>query len=372
MPTQPTVSVLMPVRNAAAYVASSVGSLLRQTLNDFELLVINDGSTDATLEIIRSFSDRRIRVIGDHHNYGIAARLNEGLDSAAGRFIARMDADDIAAPRRLARQVDFLSANETVDLVGSAAAYIDVHGGLIGAPREYPLTDFEIKLRLLTSNCLLHPTVMFRRRGTDFRYSTEFQFAQDYELWLRLAEEKTYANLPEVLLLQRRHDGAVSFEKRVEQKRLAGVALKRFARDFASFSLADPVAAVLVDPSDLRPSDCSTFEGAINFLLFMADTMKNKSAARGQLPSDFISQEIVFFAMRCFYSALVGRQFSSIIELAATVDRSSAGRGMTTAIFGSVFRYSRQRRRLNREGNALGKSLVEQGWQLGAATAPDR
>jgi hypothetical protein len=259
-----------------------------------------------------------------------------------------------------------------VDLVGSAAAYIDVHGGLIGAPREYPLTDFEIKLRLLTSNCLLHPTVMFRRRGTDFRYSTEFQFAQDYELWLRLAEEKTYANLPEVLLLQRRHDGAVSFEKRVEQKRLAGVALKRFARDFASFSLADPVAAVLVDPSDLRPSDCSTFEGAINFLLFMADTMKNKSAARGQLPSDFISQEIVFFAMRCFYSALVGRQFSSIIELAATVDRSSAGRGMTTAIFGSVFRYSRQRRRLNREGNALGKSLVEQGWQLGAATAPDR
>lgn len=372
MPTQPTVSVLMPVRNAAAYVASSVGSLLRQTLNDVELLVINDGSTDATLEIIRSFSDRRIRVVGDHHNYGIAARLNEGLDLATGRFIARMDADDIAAPHRLARQVDFLSANETVDLVGSAAAYIDVHGGLIGAPREYPLTDFEIKLRLLTSNCILHPTVMFRRRGADFRYSTEFQFAQDYELWLRLVEDKTYANLPDVLLLQRRHDGAVSFEKRAEQKRLAGVALQRFARDFASFSLADPVAAALVDPNDLGLSDSSSLENAINFLAFLAREMEKKYSARGRLPTDFVSQEIAFFAMRCFYSALVGRQFSSIPKLAATVVRGSSGHGMTTAVLGSVSRYWRERRRLNREGGALRKLLVEQGWQLGAATAPDR
>lgn len=372
MSTQPTVSVLMPVRNAAAYVASSVGSLLRQTLDDFELLIIDDGSTDDTLEIIRSLSDRRIRIVGDHNNYGIAARLNEGLDLAAGRFIARMDADDIAAPYRLARQADFLAAHEGVDLVGSAAAYIDARGRLIGAPREYPLIDFEIKFRLLTSNCLLHPTVMFRRRGADFRYSTEFKFAQDYELWLRLLEEKTYANLPDVLLLQRRHDGAVSFEKRVEQKRLAGVALKRFARDFASFSLADPVAAVLVDPNDLGLSDGSSLENAINFLAFLAREMEKKYAARDRQPSDFISQEIAFFAMRCFYSALVGRQFSSIPKLASTVVRSSAEHGMTTAVFGSVSRYWRQRRRLNREGDALRKSLVEQGWQLGAATAPDR
>lgn len=362
----------MPVHNAQAYIALSVRSLLRQTLDDFELVIINDGSTDETLRILASITDRRIRLLGDDQKRGISFRLNEGLDLANGRFIARMDADDIAAPNRLARQVEFLDRRTDVDLVGTAVAYIDEYGHFAGAPREYPVEDFEIKCRLLTSNCLLHPTVMFRQRGDVFRYSTDFRFAQDYELWLRMASQKVYANLPEVLLLQRRHNDAVSFGRRVEQQAFAVTALQRYARDFAGFDLSDEVAAVLVDPADQASSNRFLFLEAME--LIMAIGLKRRETARfsDSASHDFVLQEICFFALRGIFSSFRKVDVAALSFLVATLGKRLSELGALTAVPSSIKRYLESQRRFSRDGRALQKSLVEVGLQLGAAKGGDR
>ncbi len=362
----------MPVRNAQAYIALSVRSLLRQTLDDFELLIINDGSSDETLRVLQSITDHRIRLLGDDQKRGISFRLNEGLDLANGRFIARMDADDVAAPSRLARQVEFLDRRAEVDLVGTAVAYIDEEGHFVGSPREYPFSDFEIKCRLLTSNCLLHPTVMFRQRDDIFRYSTDFGFAQDYELWLRMASQKVYANLPEVLLLQRRHCDAVSFERRVEQKGFAVTALQRYVRDFAGFDLSDGLAAVLVDPADQTSSNRFLFLEAMELLTAIGLKSRETAGFSDVTTRDFVLQEVCFFALRGISRSFRKVDMAALPALVATLGKRLFELGALTAVPRSIKRYLVNQHRLSRDGRALQRSLVEAGWQLGVAKGGDR
>jgi len=362
----------MPVRNAQAYIALSVSSLLRQTLDDFELLVINDGSTDETLGVLASIADRRIRVLGDDQQRGISFRLNEGLGLANGLFIARMDADDIAAPSRLARQVEFLDSHAGVDLVGTAVAYIDEDGNFMGVPREYPVSDFEIKCRLLTSNCLLHPTVMFRQRDDFFRYSTDFYFAQDYELWLRMGSQKVYANLPEVLLLQRRHCDAVSAERRAEQKGFAVTALQRYARDFAGFDVSDELAAVLVDPADQASSNRLLLLEAMELLIAIGLKSRETAGFSDATSRDFVLQEVCFFVLRGISRSFRKVGVAALPPLVATLGKRLFELGALSAVPRGITRYLVNQHRLSRDGRALHRSLVEAGWRLGAAKGGDR
>jgi glycosyltransferase involved in cell wall biosynthesis len=216
----PTVSVLMPVHNADRYVAQAVESILGQSWNDWEFLVIDDGSTDRSRSILERYTtrDHRIRLTG-RPNTGYTVALNELLTQASGEFVARMDADDVALPHRLARQVEFLRANPGVICVGSAVHFIDDAGRFLrdGHPA---LENEEIQQRILAGDCVLnHPSVMMRRDAVQSvgGYRVEFEPAEDLDLWLRLAEIGQLANLADPLMNYRQHPASFSEQHQMLQ-----------------------------------------------------------------------------------------------------------------------------------------------------------
>ena len=200
----PRVTVLMPVYNAAAYVADAARSILHQTWSDFELLVIDDGSTDDSARIVASLGDPRIRLVRADRNIGLTATLNKGLALARGALIARQDADDLSEPERLERQVAFLDANPAVALVGSWYRKIDAAGRLLG-DRRLPTHDAPLRWALLSHCPIVHSAAMFRRDAIAEAggYDDRFAYAQDYELWSRVAGRHRLANLPEFLVRYR-------------------------------------------------------------------------------------------------------------------------------------------------------------------------
>jgi glycosyltransferase involved in cell wall biosynthesis len=210
----PLISVCMPVYNAQRYLAAAVESILGQTLGDFEFLILDDGSTDGSPEVVRRYaeSDPRIRLTS-RPNKGLAPTLNELIDQARGESLARMDADDVALPERFARQVAYLRAHPECVLVGCRVRLIDPDGD--------PLCDWcnrqdhealdAVFLRGEFSTEISHPAIMMRRADVlavgKYR---EFPVIEDVDLFLRLAERGRIANLPEVLLLYRIHAENIS------------------------------------------------------------------------------------------------------------------------------------------------------------------
>lgn len=205
----PTVTVLMAVHNAEPYLAEALDSLLAQTYRDFELLVVDDGSTDGSSARLDAYarSDRRIRLLRHERNQGLTASLNHGLAQARGRYIARQDADDRSAPRRLARQVAFLEAQPEVALVGSWYRQIDPEGLVLGAP-SLPCQTTVLRWALHFYCPFVHSAVMFRRTVVPDAvgpYDGRWPYAMDYELWTRIADQYPVANLPEPLVDWRYH-----------------------------------------------------------------------------------------------------------------------------------------------------------------------
>jgi glycosyltransferase involved in cell wall biosynthesis len=230
----PTVSALMPVYNAEPYLAEAVESILGQTFADFEFLIVNDGSTDRSGAILERYAarDRRIRLTS-RPNTGYTVALNQLLDLASGEFVARMDADDVALPQRLARQVDYLRAHPDVVCVGSAVHMIDAAGRFLR--NGHPGMDHEaIQQRALAGDCPLnHPSVMMRRAAVEAvgGYHAEFEPAEDLDLWLRLGEVGRLVNLPEVLMKYRQHVASFSEQyQRLQLERSAAAVLETCLR----------------------------------------------------------------------------------------------------------------------------------------------
>ncbi len=199
---RPRVTVLMPAYNAARYVRAAVASILAQTYADFELLVLDDGSTDGSGDIVDEVADRRIRLVRNEANLGLTRSLNRGLGLARGELIARQDADDLSAPDRLTKQVEFLDAHPDVALVGSWYRKMDAAGALLGA-RHLPEDHALLRWALLFYCPFVHSAVVFRRHVVvDERsaYDERFVYAQDYDLWSRLARRHRVANIPAVLV----------------------------------------------------------------------------------------------------------------------------------------------------------------------------
>jgi glycosyltransferase involved in cell wall biosynthesis len=199
------VSVLMPVYNCEKYVAQAIESILHQTFESFEFIIINDASTDHTQEIIASFQDPRIRVYQNSTNLGLTRSLNIGIDLCKGKYIARMDGDDISHPDRLARQVTFLEDHPHTGLVGTDYERIASDGTRSGKIITHR-TDWQlVHWMLYFENPIAHPTVCLRSdlirevKG----YDENFRYTQDYDLWDRLSGITHLANLPELLLFRR-------------------------------------------------------------------------------------------------------------------------------------------------------------------------
>lgn len=200
----PILSVVMSVYNAEKYLEQSIESILSQSFTDFEFIIIEDCSTDNSLEILKNYEkqDSRIRVIQKTENKrmrGFIENLNIGLSEARGKYIARMDADDISHLDRFEKQVIFLDSHPNVFMVGSAINFIDENGKLI---RKYEAleTDYEIKKQMIKKISIYHPTIMFRNYK-EVRYREKMFYCEDYDLYLRLMlQDKIFANFSEALL----------------------------------------------------------------------------------------------------------------------------------------------------------------------------
>jgi glycosyltransferase involved in cell wall biosynthesis len=225
----PLVSVAMPVRNAERFLEEAIESVLCQTLRDFELLVIDDGSTDGSLGILRRYeaADPRVR-LGSRENRGLVATLNEMLDQARGTFLARMDADDVSLEERFARQVAFLEGEPEVVCVGGAFELIDEKGRLL-TRLQPPVRDDEIQRVALAGHTPIAPAAMMRRAALEAvgGYDSGMRLVEDLDLYLRLGELGSLANLEETVLRYRLHPGSVSGQDPVEQHRKAREACER-------------------------------------------------------------------------------------------------------------------------------------------------
>jgi glycosyltransferase involved in cell wall biosynthesis len=226
---KPIVSVILPVYNGAKYVSQSIESVLKQTFSNFELLIINDGSTDESLSIIESFHDQRIKVI-NQENKGIIATLNTGIALSQAKYIARIDADDIwSSPDKLSKQMEFLSENPNCVVLGTWANIID-ENGTETLLLSYPETDREIRSKMLTKCCLIHPSIVFNKEiclkvgGFD----EQEKYVEDYGLWLRMGQFGTFANIPEYLMSYRIHQDSVTQQKNFVQSKNSLELIKKY------------------------------------------------------------------------------------------------------------------------------------------------
>jgi glycosyltransferase involved in cell wall biosynthesis len=203
------VSVLMPVYNASLFLKEAIDSILAQTLTEFELLIINDGSTDNSEMIVDGYKDMRIKHVKLPINGGIVNALNVGLDLAQGEYIARMDADDIAIVNRLEIQTKFMDDNPVIGAAGSWVTYFGVKSGLIKTPAVHQ----EILWTLLSGSALFHPTVIFRAsvvRNLSIKYPDDYPHAEDYAMWIELSKKIKLANIQESLLNYRWTDTSIT------------------------------------------------------------------------------------------------------------------------------------------------------------------
>jgi glycosyltransferase involved in cell wall biosynthesis len=235
MRNKPKISVIMSVYNGEKYLGEAIESVLGQTFTDFDFIIVNDGSTDGSLEIIQSYHDERIRVMNNESNLGLTKSLNKAIKESGGEYIARQDADDISLPDRFGEQVRFLEKHQEVALLGTSVYRIDSNGKTIG--KMIMLARPTMK-DLLRGNQFNHGSVMFRRRLLDDvdGYNDLFRYVQDYELWLRIARHHEVRNLTRILYKLRVHNQNVRFTN-VEEATLYNILARKLAKE----SLADKV-----------------------------------------------------------------------------------------------------------------------------------
>ncbi len=209
------VTVLMPVYNAEKYIGEAIQSVLDQTYASFELLIVNNGSTDNTVSIIHSYPDLRIRLIGEERK-GISFALNTGLHAAKGSYIARFDADDICLPRRLEKQVDFLDAHPDYVLTGTDAEYIQENGDHLFDFRSISYSYDQILHRLYQYCPFIHSSVMYRKEAVlnAGGYSHFAHHFEDYFLWVNLVKSGKCCNLPEPLIKVRFNPGSLTIDEK--------------------------------------------------------------------------------------------------------------------------------------------------------------
>ena len=240
---EPLVTVLMPVYNGAAYLKDAIESVLWQTYVDFVFLIVNDGSTDDTENIILSFNDSRIQYVKNAENLKLVNTLNKGLSLVRTKYVARIDADDVSLPDRLERQVSYMEQNPDVGVVGT---WCRTFGEGIPAVIKYEVANSDICFRQLYQIQIVHPSCMMRMsvlNQLDLVYDESYLHAEDYELFTRLSHITKLANIPEILHLYRKHDEAVSILYKNQQKENSLRVIKR------EFSI------VGVNISDLQAED---------------------------------------------------------------------------------------------------------------------
>jgi len=203
----PKISVLMPVYNAAPHLKQAIDSILDQTYTDFELIIVDDGSTDNSLEIAGAYRDPRVNILQNKENLGISATLNRGIDHCAGQFIARMDADDYSYPLRLQKQIEYMDAHPECALISAATRVVSNDGGFV-RQENFPPEFFYYNL---TFTCwIYHPTAMYRRNVVYEVGKYSEPYSEDFDLWWKISREHVIHHLNEILLDYRESKSSLS------------------------------------------------------------------------------------------------------------------------------------------------------------------
>lgn len=217
--SRPLVSVILPMYNAEKTIAECMDSIIRQTYTNIEIIVIDDGSTDNSVEIVKKYVDKRIKIYRYRHNY--IANLNRGFLRCNGKYIARMDADDRMCPMRISAQVDVLEKHTNVSVCCSV---MKKYGCTDDVKYGYNGVIPNLKILLLRGNFLAHPTMMFRKSilQKEFKYKKAYIYAEDYKLWVDMAlKDIVFYNIPEALVEYRRSKNQVSYLYNDQQRMTA-------------------------------------------------------------------------------------------------------------------------------------------------------
>lgn len=210
------VSVIMPVRNAESFLEEALNSITNQTYKNIEIIVVDDASSDKSAEILKKYQekDKRIKVIKNEEQLGVAGSLNEAIKNSSGVYLARMDADDLMQTARIAKQVEYLEKNPLTIALGTWVYEIDEKGNLLGK-RTLPLKHKDIYQMMYYAMGLQHPTIMFNRKllPKNFNWYQDIKYAEDLDLLFRLSKWGKLANLGEFLLFYRIHKGNLSLRR---------------------------------------------------------------------------------------------------------------------------------------------------------------
>jgi glycosyltransferase involved in cell wall biosynthesis len=248
----PIVSIVMAAFNEEKYIAEAIESVLNQSFTEFEFIIINDGSTDKTEAIILSYNDPRIRYIKNEQNLKLIASLNKGLKTANGKYIARMDSDDVCVPSRLEKQVAFMEAHPEIGISGAQLLVFGSEEGVM----QYPLSHEDIKLRLFITSCFGNNVVIFRKElleAHDLYFPQGYLHAEDYKCWTNWVAVTKTANLSENLVKYRSHANSVSVQHRTLQRATRNRVRKEYISN--AFTLNEETAsafAAAVSPARLR------------------------------------------------------------------------------------------------------------------------
>jgi glycosyltransferase involved in cell wall biosynthesis len=237
----PIVSIILPTYNGALFIKKAIESVLGQTFKSWELLVINDASTDETETVIKKYSsiDNRIILINNENNLGIQKTLNKGISLAKGEYIARIDDDDQwIDPMKLIAQVSFFEKNRGYVLLGTDAIVLDSNGKKISI-NIMPKNDRIIRTKILSKNPFLHATIMARKKNLEeaggYNETKNFLHIEDYELWLRLGKMGKFANLPETAVALTVHDKSLTSKNRALQARNMIRAVVLYRNDYPNY-----------------------------------------------------------------------------------------------------------------------------------------
>lgn len=217
----PAISVIMPVYNSSLHLREAIDSILNQTFSDFEFIIFNDGSTDKSRDIILSYNDKRIKFLDSKENLGYTKRLNKGLLLSEGKYIARMDSDDISSHDRFEKQFHYMETNNEVALCGGLFDFIGEKNDIRNFNWVTNLTPDIIKINLLFDCAICHPTVMMRRhilKENNIFYNESLEPSEDYELWIRMSRIFKLANLSDKILGYRISQNQISNRNNEEQR----------------------------------------------------------------------------------------------------------------------------------------------------------
>ncbi len=207
----PQISIVMPVFNREKYIKYSVESILNQTFKDFEFIIVNDGSKDKTLSIIKSYNDKRIKILNNETNKGIVFSRNRGLKAAQGKYIGMFDSDDIAMPEKFKIQYDFLENNPKIAMVGSWVKWIDRNGNTLKKRWKLTQSDKKIPAIMLFRNYFIQSTVLIRKEAIpEGFYSPGFDIVEDSKMWFDVSLKHNVANIHKYLVLYRVHSENIS------------------------------------------------------------------------------------------------------------------------------------------------------------------